>query len=79
MRRVVMPIRSFLNGRVFTPEVITEMSSALQRTCDLMRLRNVDDMATELVAEKIIELTERGINGVDNLSAMALKELTGEE
>lgn len=35
--------------------------------------------ATELVAEKIIELAQRGVAGADNLSAMAVKELTGQE
>jgi len=36
-------------------------------------------MATELVAEKIVELVERGVVGADQLCAFAIKELTGRE
>jgi hypothetical protein len=34
----------------------------------------VDDAATRLVAEKIIELAQRGVRDVATLQAMALKE-----
>jgi len=44
-----------------------------------MGLRTGDDIATELVAEKIIELVERGVVGVDNLCSQAIKELTSRE
>jgi hypothetical protein len=46
----VMPIRPFLAGRPFEPETITEMGIALERACAAMRLRDIDDMTTELVA-----------------------------
>mgnify|MGYP007135520725 CR=1 FL=1 len=74
-----MPIRPFLAGRAFEPETITQMAVALERACAAMGLRTRDDMATELVAEKIIELVERGVAGVDNLCSQAIKELTGRE
>jgi len=74
-----MPIRPFLAGRVFDPETIAEMAQAFQRACDLIRLRELDDLANELVAEKIIELVERGVVGADELCARAVKELTGRE
>ncbi len=70
-----MPITPFLAGQVFDPETISEMSTALQRVCDTLRLRLVDDAITRLVAEKIIELAERGVREADKLSAMALSEL----
>jgi hypothetical protein len=50
-----MPIRPFLAA--FELEAITTMSQALERACDALRLRMIDDSATRLVAEKIIELT----------------------
>jgi hypothetical protein len=49
-----MPIRPFLADQAFDPEVITAMSLALQRACDALRLKAIDDIATRLVAEKII-------------------------
>ena len=70
-----MPIRSFLADRPFDPEKISEMSAALEAACNVLRLRMVDDAATRLVAEKIIELAQRGVRGTDKLSAMALKGL----
>jgi hypothetical protein len=46
-----MPIPPFLADQAFEPEVITTMSLALERVCDALRLRMIDDVATRLVAE----------------------------
>jgi hypothetical protein len=70
-----MPIRPFLAGQAFEPEAITTMSQALERACDALRLRMIDDSATRLVAEKIIELTRWGIRDADTLVSLVLKEL----
>ncbi len=70
-----MPIRAFLADRAFEPETIQEMSLALERACDTLRLRMIDDAMTRLVAEQIIALAQRGIRGADQLHAMALAEL----
>jgi hypothetical protein len=70
-----MPIRPFLSGRPFDPEKISEMSAALEVACKALSLRMIDDAATQLVAEKIIELAQRGVNGAELLCAMALEEL----
>lgn len=51
------------------------MSKALEAVCEALRLRMIDDAATRLVAEKIIELAQRGVEGADRLRAMALQEL----
>lgn len=74
---ITVPIRPFLAGRAFEPETINEMGIALERACAAMGLRDTDDQITQLVAEKIIELAQRGVVGADTLSAMAVKELTG--
>ncbi|MGA7429385.1 MAG: hypothetical protein WBQ24_18545 [Xanthobacteraceae bacterium] len=71
-----MPIRPFLAGRAFEPETINEMGLALERACAAMGLRVINDMATELVAEKIIQLVDRGVAGADALSSTAVRELT---
>ena len=70
-----VPIRPFLTGRPFDPEKISDMSEALEAVCAALRLRMVDDAATRLVAEKIIELAQRGVEGAERLCAMALQEL----
>jgi hypothetical protein len=56
-----MPIRPFLAGQAFDPEVITTMSHALERVCDALCLKVIDDSATRLVAEKTIALAQRGV------------------
>src|SRR5579872_2365662 len=45
-----MPIRPFLAGQAFEPETISEMSLALERVCDALSLKMVDDAATRLIA-----------------------------
>ena len=69
-----MPIRGFLSGQAFEPEVVRQMSLALETVCEKLELRLTDDPATRLVASKIIELTQRGVRDVPTLTAMTLKE-----
>ena len=69
-----MPITPFLAHQAFEPEVIETMSAAYVATCDALRLKVGDDPATRLVAEKVINLAQRGIRDPDVLRAMTLKE-----
>jgi hypothetical protein len=69
-----MPITPYLAGQPFDPEVIREMSLALEAVCDTLRLRLTDDANTRLVASKIIEMAQRGVRDEATLSAMTLKE-----
>jgi len=50
------------------------MSAAFVATCDALHLKVGDDPATRLVAEKVIELAQRGIRDPDVLRATTLKE-----
>lgn len=69
-----MPIRPFLAGQPFDPDLIQEMSSALERVCGKLEIRLTDDPSTRLVASKIIELAQRGVRDEPTLTAMTLKE-----
>jgi len=51
------------------------MSAALESVCEELRLKMIDDAATRLVAEKIIELVHRGVKDVGRLRAMTLEQL----
>jgi hypothetical protein len=73
-----MPIRPFLAGQPFDPESIATMSAALESVCKALGLAMVDDPATRLVAQKIIELTQRGVRDPAKLSAATLRELNGD-
>jgi hypothetical protein len=74
-----MSIRRFFAGHAFEPEAITKMSVALETVCSELGLQVIDDTVTRLVAQKIIELTERGVKNQENLCALAVQVLTGQE
>ncbi len=69
-----MPIRPFLAGQAFEPEIIEQMSAAFVRACEALRLALRDDPATRLVARTIIELAERGVRDAQDLLDMTLRE-----
>ena len=69
-----VPITPYLAGQAFEPEILREMSLALQSVCDALKLRLTDDPNTRLVASKIIELAQRGVREAATLSTMTLKE-----
>jgi hypothetical protein len=73
-RRAIMPIRPFLAGQAFQPDLIREMSLALENVCQRLDLMLTDDPSTRLVASKIIELAQRGVRDAATLSTMTLKE-----
>jgi hypothetical protein len=76
---MLMPIRPFLAGRAFEPELIEHMSAALVSVCEALRLRVVDDAATRMVARTIIELAERGVRDTESLITMTLREFEAGE
>ena len=69
-----MPITPFLAGQAFDPETIEVMSAAFVAACDALHLKVGDDPATRLVAEKVINLAQRGIRDSDALRTMTLRE-----
>src|SRR6202035_5422410 len=71
-----MPIRPFLAGEPFDPEIIAKMSLALESACEALGLKLVDDPATRLVAEKIIALVQRGVRDAGTLTTRTLRHLT---
>jgi hypothetical protein len=74
VRGRIVPIRGFLSGRAFEPEAISTMALAFNAVCDQLGLKT-DDAVTKLVAEKIIELAQRGVQDADLLQTMTLNEL----
>ena len=73
--QAIMPIRGFLSGQAFEPEVVRQMSLALETICAKFGMKLTEDPATRVVALKIIELAQRGVNDAPTLTEMALKEL----
>jgi hypothetical protein len=73
-----VPIRPFLANQAFDPETIRAMSDALERVCNELGLKVVDDPATRLIAERIIGLAQRGVRDTATLSAATLSEIKSE-
>jgi len=72
---VLMLITLFLTGQLFDLEVIESMSAAFAAVCGVLQLKvGKDDPATRFVAEKVIELAQRGVRDPDVLRTMTLKE-----
>jgi hypothetical protein len=45
--------------------------------CKALSVKMVDDAATRVIAEKIIELAQRGVRDVSSMTVMTLKEFKG--
>jgi hypothetical protein len=68
-----VPITPFLRGQAFDPELVNAMGAALSKTCEALGLTERSDAT--LVAEKIIELAERGLRNPTAIHRMAITEL----
>lgn len=53
-----MPIQAFLHGRAFDPETIQIMNTAFVAVCADLGLSDKTDGACEIVAKRVIELTD---------------------
>ena len=69
-----MTIHPFLSGQEFDPETIQKMTDALERVCNALGLKMIDDPATRLIAKKIIEQAQGGVRDVSTLTALTLEE-----
>ena len=69
-----MPITPFLQGQAFDPETVEAMGKAFVTTCEALGLSDQDDAMTQLVAQKIIELAQRGLKNPTALHLAVIKE-----
>ena len=70
-----MPITPFLKGQAFDPELVEAMGAAFSKTCDALGLTDRTDPITALVAEKIVELAQRGLRNPTAIHMLAMREL----
>jgi hypothetical protein len=59
---------------IYEPELIRQMSLALENVCAKLALTLTDDPGNRRIASKIIELTQRGVRDAPTLTAMMLNE-----
>jgi hypothetical protein len=70
-----MAITPFLNGTNFDPETSRVVGIAYEMTCVALGLIDRGDLANSLVAQRIIELAQRGERDPDRLCDTALQIL----
>jgi hypothetical protein len=70
-----MPITPYLDGFKFDPETRRIMGIAFEMTCAALKFSNRNDLARDVIAKKIIELSKDGVLDPDQLCEQALNDL----
>jgi hypothetical protein len=73
-----VPIGLYLKEVVFDPDTTKLLGIVFERTCQSLKLAERTDLATELVAKKIIDLARNGERDPDQLYQRILKEFDGQ-
>jgi len=60
----------------FQPELVAAMRAAFVRACEAPQVKDAGEGATEIVAEKILELAEAGETDPERLYAGALRRVS---
>jgi len=70
-----VPIRPFLQGKLFEPELLETLSQALADACTTLGLKDKEDVAVRLLASRIIRQARQGVHDRGMLRAAALEGL----
>jgi hypothetical protein len=70
-----MAIYKLLHNTAMGPEEITRLTTAYELTLKALRLKDRSDPITQLVAKKIIEIGQTGIEDPAEISKLAIKQL----
>jgi hypothetical protein len=69
-----MPIRPYLEGRVFDPETIRMMGAVFENVARELGLADKNDRLAKIVARTVIDMAERGFDEPQALAAAVLSE-----
>jgi hypothetical protein len=70
-----MTIHRMLQNVPLGPERIAALVEAYQITLKKLRLVERDDLMTQMIAKKIIEVAQIGVSEPEQISELAIKEL----
>ena len=70
-----MTIYRLLKGSPLEPEQIRSLVAAYEKTLRKIGLVDREDPITEMIARKIVEIAQTGVQDPAQLSAMAIKEI----
>ena len=69
-----MAIYRLLQNSPMGPEEISRLEAAYEQTLRAIGLKDRNDPITEMIAKKIIEIAQTGVQDPAQLSALAIKE-----
>ena len=72
-----MSIRPYLDGHPLDPETVRLLGLAFALTCAALKIEQSNEPAREVLAEKLIELTEQGERDPETLCTEVLKWVRG--
>ena len=70
-----MAIYKLLQNTPLGPDEISRLTKAYERTLKALRLKDRDDPLTQLIAKKIFEIGQTGIEDPAEISKLAIKQL----
>ena len=75
-----MPIYELLKTQgSFEPEEVAMLGSVFEEVLQTLGLVDRQDLATEMVAKKLIELAKAGVRNPDRLKALTLQAFTQQQ
>ena len=75
-----MPIYELLKTQgSFEPEEVAMLGSVFEEVLQTLGLVDRQDLATEMVAKKVIELAKAGVRDPDRLKALTLQAFTQQQ
>ena len=70
-----MPIRVLLRNSAWAQEDIERLTKAFERTLRTVGIQDRNDVLSELIAKKVIEIGQTGSKDPDLICARAIEEL----
>jgi hypothetical protein len=75
-----MPIYELLKTQgTFEPEEVAMLGSVFEEVLQTLGLVDRQDLATEMVAKKLIELAKAGVRDPDRLKALTVQAITQQQ
>jgi hypothetical protein len=70
-----MAIYKLMKGSPLAPELIRSLEEAYEKTLRIIGLVDRDDPITEMIAKKIIEIAQTGVQDPAQISELTIKEI----
>jgi hypothetical protein len=75
-----MPIYELLKSQgTFTPEEVVTLGNVFEEVLQTLGLVDRKDLATEMVAKKVVELAKAGVLDPDRLKALTIQAFTQQQ